>query len=47
MDEYDREELYLARAVWRRHNNRLLSAPDCSDPDHPGCSECEEEEDDE
>ena len=33
-----------------RHDKRMFGAqlrnPDCRDPDHPGCSHCQEEEDD-
>ena len=29
------------RRVWER---KILAHPDCRDPDHPGCSSCDEEE---
>ncbi len=27
-----------------RYNKQLMNHPNCSDPDHPGCEECEPEE---
>lgn len=29
-----------------RYRNELRSHPDCRDPDHPGCPECEETQED-
>lgn len=28
----------------RRHAARLFAHPDCSDPEHPGCHHCNDEE---
>lgn len=37
------EELRGQRTYERRYNQRFLSHPDCSDPDHPGCENCRED----
>lgn len=46
-DEYDAEveDLKAEVRATRRYNNELLRHPDCRDPDHPGCEDCEESED--
>ena len=46
LDPYDdteahRQTLALADAALGRYHGRLRTAPDCRDPDHPGCSRCE------
>ena len=41
--DYERDELIRADRAERRHRIRLLLAPDCRDPDHPGCPDCEPE----
>ena len=40
------ERLTLAREarVLRVYRGRLRTAPDCRDPDHPGCPRCEPDE---
>ena len=36
----------LTEVHWqRRHQARLLSNPDCRDPDHPGCAACNDDHD--
>lgn len=43
-DDYDPEEAELraqARAE-RRYRAKLSAHPHCFDPDHPGCSNCQE-----
>lgn len=45
--EAEIEEL-RAEAVFERHRQNLLArAPDCRDPEHPGCALCWEEDDEE
>lgn len=31
----------------RRYRNALMRHPDCRDPDHPGCEDCDEDFQDE
>jgi len=42
--DFDWSEDVLAadREHRRRYEDRLRAHPDCSDPDHPGCEDCEE-----
>ena len=48
--EAEVEELRAERNAERRHRQLLARAPLCSDPDHPGCGLCceddKEDEDD-
>jgi len=44
--EDERAEL-KAEAAWQRsYDRKLINHPSCNDPDHPGCSLCMEEDDD-
>ena len=48
-DDYEDPELEDLRAEDRarkRHQMQLMYHPDCRDPDHPGCEQCEENDDD-
>lgn len=46
IDDYDDMLDLKYEAQWqRRYDGRLSAAPDCRDPDHPGCPECMPEED--
>lgn len=42
-DTYERDQLLIEDRWNRRYHNKFLAAPDCADPDHPGCPLCEEE----
>ena len=42
--EHEREELAREEFWRRRAHQRFMRAPDCRDPDHPGCRLCEEPE---
>ena len=46
MDEHESDELRREAIAMRRHRQKLVSHPDCRDPDHPGCDRCVEEETD-
>jgi hypothetical protein len=48
MEDEDPEIAELqAQAFWsRRYQSHLSAHPDCRDPDHPGCSSCEGDDDD-
>lgn len=48
-DDYDSEldGLKNQTAAERRRSNTLLRFPDCRDPDHPGCPDCAERDDEE
>jgi len=37
------EHIVAEAKAQRRHELRLLSNPDCRDPEHPGCQSCEPE----
>lgn len=42
----DEDEVDYLRAIQKnidRYYRKLSQAPDCRDPDHPGCEHCEEE----
>ena len=39
-DLADEQAEYLAQ---KRYARRLMAHPDCRDPDHPGCQDCEGE----
>lgn len=41
IDPDDALDLYLGDQHARRYRGRLATAPDCRDPDHPGCPDCE------
>jgi len=44
--EDDIAELEM-QSFWQRRGYNLLSAnPDCQDPDHPGCTKCEGDDND-
>lgn len=42
-DDDERETLRLVSAAERRYQNTLNQHPDCRDPDHPGCADCDED----
>lgn len=44
-DTHERDQLLIEDRWNRQYHNRYLSAPDCADPDHPGCSLCDEGDD--
>lgn len=46
MDDDDMMDLHCEAQWQRRRDQRLNAAPNCNDPDHPGCSECMEEPED-
>ena len=43
--EDERTELMRDRTRQRAYQRRMLSSPDCRDPDHPGCERCADEHD--
>lgn len=43
-DDYEAAELAAEDRAARRYRSRLSAHPDCRDPDHPGCSSCEPED---
>jgi hypothetical protein len=45
-DDYDPEfdDLKAESRLSRQRATRLMYNPDCRDPDHPGCADCEETE---
>lgn len=45
MTEADIEELQAEVRCERRYRRDYLAAPDCRDPDHPGCPLCEQDDD--
>ena len=47
LDELDMEDMRREQQALRRHQQKLVSHPDCRDPDHPGCAKCVETEGDE
>ena len=36
---------YMEELSYKRYQQTLRRYPDCRDPDHPGCTNCEEEDD--
>lgn len=48
-DDYDSEldDLRNEASAEKRRSNTLMRNPDCRDPDHPGCADCEESDYDE
>lgn len=38
LDELDMDDMRLEQQALRRHQQKLVSHPDCRDPDHPGCA---------
>ena len=42
-DDCDYDDLRAEEAAERRYQNALRYHPDCGDPDHPGCDNCEPE----
>ena len=45
-DEHERADLIAEDRAARMYRRRINAAPDCRDPDHPGCERCVEEETD-
>lgn len=45
MDEYEISAQRTAALRQRQHVSRLAAHPDCRDPDHPGCEQCEPPDD--
>lgn len=45
IDEYEIQELRDQDKAARRYQSRLALNPDCRDPDHPGCVDCKENDD--
>lgn len=45
IDEIDRDALIAQARAERLYTQRYLAHPDCRDPDHPGCKQCMEDED--
>ena len=41
-EDSEAEELAAERRANRRYRLALEKHPDCSDPDHPGCDQCDE-----
>jgi hypothetical protein len=44
IDESELNELRMADYYDRVYRSQLFNHSDCSDPDHPGCENCQEEE---
>ena len=44
--DYDLEELKAQDRFEKQYRRALMAHPDCRDPDHPGCIDCWEDEDD-
>ena len=43
---YNEEEAYQLRMqeqAYKQYQRLLWAHPDCRDPDHPGCEDCEED----
>ena len=45
LDEDDIADLRAESLHQRRHQRALMAHPHCMDPDHPGCENCQEDED--
>jgi len=47
MTDYESERDYWREqdAIENAYRSKLLKHPHCLDPDHPGCSKCEESND--
>jgi len=45
--EAEQDDLRAEARADRRYQMELRRHPDCRDPDHPGCEDCQEQEDDE
>lgn len=43
-DSADADELLAIDRMERRRFGQLMAHPDCRDPDHPGCSDCIDDE---
>ena len=43
IDDDIRSELAAEDAWEQRIQRRLAANPDCRDPDHPGCEDCQDE----
>ncbi len=45
MDDNEDEKQFLRfyAMAERKYRKKLSSAPDCRDPDHPGCEKCDED----
>lgn len=46
MDADDIADLRAEVLAQRRYHRKFLAAPDCRDPDHPGCPSCMGNDDD-
>jgi len=46
ISEQEANEMWWEDFYRKRYESNLSSHHDCSDPDHPGCELCEENEDD-
>ena len=40
-EEDEREEMRRYDLAQKRHQTELMQHPDCRDPDHPGCLNCD------
>jgi hypothetical protein len=45
LDDQDIIEMRMEQIYMRQQRARLFANPDCRDPDHPGCRECEAADD--
>ena len=41
--DYDAEDERQNDLARKRYNAALMRHPDCRDPDHPGCADCDED----
>jgi hypothetical protein len=42
--DFDREDAAAEARAANKYKWALLCNPDCRDPDHPGCEDCEDDE---
>lgn len=42
-DDDEMEEMFMQRRKIRLYKKKLFAHPDCRDPDHPGCEQCDDE----
>lgn len=47
IDQMEADEIRAEDAANRRYERQSARHPDCRDPDHPGCENCEPPEDEE
>lgn len=45
IEQIEENELRAERHRQRRYDQHVTAHPDCRDPDHPGCEQCMENED--